>query len=57
MKPPKDITNDDLALHIEFWYSVNDQLTERQKSYFEETVWRLRMMVDHSKEKENLENG
>lgn len=49
MKSPSQITNEDLALHIELWAMLNESLTEEQKKYFEEVVWRLRLM----KEQEN----
>jgi len=45
-KVPQDLTNDELALHIEFWMSLNDELTEGQKGFFEEVIWRFRMMSD-----------
>jgi len=52
---PRKMSNDELALNIEFWAMVNTDLTEGQMKFFEEVVWRLRMMVD--KEQENVENG
>lgn len=53
MKKPSELTNDDLALNIELWAMINPDLTEGQKKYFEEVVWRLRMMVDKEKENKN----
>lgn len=52
-KIPQDLTNDDLALHIEFWMALEETLTEGQKSFFEEVIWRLRMMSDVEKVQEN----
>lgn len=52
-KIPQDLTNDELALHIEFWSSLDDSLTEGQKKFFEEVVWRLRLMVEKEQENTN----
>lgn len=45
MKTISKYTNDDMALHIEFWLSLNGELTEGQVKFFEEVAWRLRMMA------------
>lgn len=49
MKSPSQITNEDLALHIELWAMLNEELTEGQRKYFEEVVWRLRLMKEQEK--------
>lgn len=51
MKSPSQFTNEDLALHIELWTMLNEELTEDQKKYFEEVVWRLRLMSNKEQEK------
>lgn len=51
MKSPTQFTNEDLALHIELWTALNEELTENQKKYFEEVVWRLRLMSKTEQEK------
>lgn len=53
MKSPKDFTNDELALHLELWVALNDELTESQEKYFEEVIWRLRLTADKEQEKSN----
>lgn len=52
-KIPQDLTNDELALHIEFWMSLEGSLTDGQKSFFEEVIWRLRLMVEKEQENNN----
>jgi hypothetical protein len=52
-KIPQDLSNDELALHIEFWMSLEGSLTDAQKSFFEEVVWRLRLMVEKEQENNN----
>lgn len=51
MKTPSQFTNEDLALHIELWMMLNEELTDSQKKYFEEVIWRLRLMNNTEKEK------
>lgn len=53
MKLPKELTNDELALHLELWLTLNEELTEGQKEYFEEFIWRLRMTPDMEQETSN----
>lgn len=53
MNNPKELTNDALALHLELWAELSkEELTHEQYKYFEEIVWRLKLMSD--KEKENI---
>lgn len=52
-KVPQNLTNDELALHIEFWMALEETLTDGQKNFFGEVIWRLRMMTDVEKEQEN----
>lgn len=59
MKSPREYTNDELAIHLELWVALNEELTERQKDFFEEFVWRLRLTPDletciGDSEKENV---
>lgn len=51
MKLPSELTNDELALHIEFWASLNEELTDMQRKFFDEAVWRLRLTTDKEKSK------
>lgn len=52
---PKKVTNECLAATLELWALLNEEeFNKTQMSYFEEIVWRLRLMPDQ--EKENL-NG
>lgn len=54
MKDPKKLSNDDLALHLDFWTVLQEtELTDRQKEFFKEIVWRLRLAAD--KEQENID--
>ena len=53
MKAPSELTNDELALHVEFWAALNEDLTDGQKKYFEELVWRLRLLPDKEQENSN----
>lgn len=46
MKLPKEMTNEELAMHVEFWFTVNQDLSEIQKAFFEEVVFRLRLMFN-----------
>jgi len=42
----EEMTNDDLALHLEFWLVADGTVsTDNQKTFFEEVAWRLRLMV------------
>lgn len=44
MKEPKEMTNEELALHIEMWLAYGDtNLNTNQLSYFDEVIWRLRL--------------
>lgn len=52
MKEPRKLTNDELALHLELWVALNEELTTNQLSYFEEILFRLRLTSD-----KELENG
>lgn len=52
-KIPQDLTNDELALHIEFWMSLDGSLTDGQINFFEEVIWRLRLMVEKEQENNN----
>lgn len=54
MKHPKELTNDDLALALELWAMLNkEEFTESQQNYFEEIVWRLRLMSNKEQEINN----
>jgi hypothetical protein len=53
MVDPRKMTNDDLALHIEFWANMNQELTIGQLAFFDEVVWRLRLLVDKEQETSN----
>lgn len=51
---PSKMTNEALAQGLELWVSIEDEkLFEPQKEYFNEIIWRLRLMTDV--EKENIE--
>lgn len=52
MKTPSEFTNDELSLLLELWVALNENLTDSQKKYFEEVIWRLRLTAD--KEQENI---
>lgn len=51
MKDPRELSNDDLAVHIEIWAVLNEELTDSQMRYFNEVIWRLRLMSDKEQEK------
>lgn len=53
MKPWEKQDNDSLALHLEFWAALEEGLTEHQKKFFDEVVWRLRLASYELKEDEN----
>jgi hypothetical protein len=53
MREAKQLTNDELALHLELWTMMNSELTTQQTSYFDEIVWRLLMLPDKEKENQN----
>lgn len=53
MKTPQELTNDELALHLELWTVLNDQLSDSQIKYFDELIWRLRLFPDKELEKLN----
>lgn len=42
MKAPKEMTNDELALHLEMFANFGD-LNQNQIDYLLEIVWRLRL--------------
>lgn len=50
MKEPKELTNEELALHIEMWAAYGGaDLTVNQMAYFDEVIWRLRLSADADK--------
>lgn len=53
MKDWQKQDNDSLALHLEFWLALNEELTEQQKKFFEEVIWRLRLTSYELKEGKN----
>jgi hypothetical protein len=46
MKLPREMTNEELAMHLELWTALNDELLPGQVAFFEEAIWRLRLMVE-----------
>lgn len=53
---PCEMTNDLLAQHIELWMELEKNLTDGQKDFFREVLWRLRLTFDFEEERKN-ENG
>lgn len=47
---PKKMSNDTLALSVELWTLTNDNLTDVQKQFFAEVIWRLKLMSDVERE-------
>lgn len=48
---PKKMSNDALASNIELWALMQDDLTIAQLSFFDEVIWRLKLMSDKEQEK------
>lgn len=50
MKPWKKMTNEEMALHLDFWLTADGTVTTNtQEEFFKELIWRLRLMKDEEK--------
>lgn len=50
MKPWTKCTNEELVIHLELWAALEENLTQRQKEFFEEVTWRLLLSSANTRE-------
>lgn len=54
MKAWKNVPNDVMALNLELWLDLDAKVqTDAQKDFFDEVIWRLRLMTESEMETEH----